>query len=194
MLKAGVSKCVYFYFREEIKKKRLPVVLWHFACLSFDGAASTLQSSWSSSRVPKSGVRSYMEKNCWNSAGDCFSLALLPLCSTQNGRFESERPKNLFWDVLFGHPPWLALSTVQDISLSQLSSSLDYVISVELSANWCRFVHLSYWGALHSLSQGKTEGLYCNIICHITASYLGNRSYCSERTGLSVYVITPVAS
>lgn len=26
------------------------------------------------------------------------------------------------------------------------------------------------------LSEGKTKGLYCNIICHITASYLSNHS------------------
>lgn len=156
MLKAGGRKCVYFYFREEIKKKkRLPAVLWHFACLGFDGAASTLQSSWSSSRVPKSGVWSYMEKNCWNSAGDCFSLALLPLCSTQNGNFESERPKNLFWGVLFVHPPWLAVSTVQDISLSQLSPSLHDVIFIELSTYWCRSVHLSSWAAPLSVVTGQ---------------------------------------
>lgn len=95
MLKAGVRKCVYFYFREEIKKKKkgsllcfgtLPVsaLMERQAPCSLPGAAAGFQSR---------GYYPTWKKNHWNSAGDCFSLALLPLCSTQNGSFESERPK-----------------------------------------------------------------------------------------------------
>lgn len=116
------------------------------------------------------------EKNLWNSAGNCFSLALLPLCSTQNGSFESERPKNLFWDVLFVHPPWLAPSTVQDISLSRFLPAwiMSFLLNCQLTGAGLSTSALEVHHLV--LLEGKTRGLYCNTICHITASYLSNHS------------------
>lgn len=151
---------IFILERKLKKRKRLPVVLWHFACLSFDGAASTLQSSWSSSRIPKSGVRSYMEKSRWNSAGACFSRALLPLRSTQNGSFVSERPKNLFGICCLATPcGWLCLlfrtflypSFLPALIMSCLLNC--QLTGARLSTSALEVHHLV-------LSKGKTKGLY----------------------------------
>lgn len=109
MLKAGVRKCVYFYFREEIKKKKKAPCCALALCLSqlwWSGKhPAVFLEQQQGSKV--GGIILHGKKNHWNSAGDCFSLALLPLCSTQNGSFESERPKKsvLGWGVC---PPPMA--------------------------------------------------------------------------------------
>lgn len=114
---------------------------------SLPGAAAGFQ-SW--------GYDPTWKKNYWNSAGDCFSVALLPLCSTQNGSFESERPKNLFWGVLFVHPPMAACEYCSEffsLSARIMSSLLNCQLTgVGLSTSALEVHHLV-------LSEGETKGL-----------------------------------
>lgn len=160
----------------------------HFACLTTDRAAGILQSSWSSSRAPKWGVWSYMEKSCWNSAGACFSLAPSSPYPTQNGSFVSERKKIISGGVVWtphvvGCEAWTLYSAPAVIEVMQycsghlfypsVPSSINYLIFFELSTYWCRSVHLSSWGYMvHHLvlSEDKTQGLCHNIIYRIIAS------------------------
>lgn len=153
MLKAGVRKCVYFYFREEIKKN-LKGSLLCFGTLP----VSALMERQTPCSLPgaAAGFQSWRHDHTWKkNTGILLGIVLVLLsCLSVPPRMGilSQRGQKICFGVCCLSTPhgcvWVLFRTF-------LCFSLDYVIFIELSAYWCRSAHLSSWGAPLSAVRGQ---------------------------------------